>query len=474
MQKPLFRQQCMIVILLLIFLQLIAAFSPYLVAQGLIVVNGLTGKISPAIDSKQLIYYPGDIITIRIDRANLLCYTYQVVLTSGQKLEQSYSIVGIGVVKQSKEGEAPAKGFSVQALNPTVTLDDVGKLVRGLWEHEDALTNFYRNPSFIFANDISWSESLRNEMTRWSLFSDSFRSKSRDLSGQLDALYAQNLSTANTKKGTDSTKARGLMVKLDSARANMSRATHNFKAMDAILMRWSGILAEYASPVLDQSFRVDNESKRYIVQVKRVRVNEAQLLDLGVELETIRDTITIATIPFEGHQKSRINLSIGFSVIYRPDNYSYGFVGTPKSDSMLTYTVQRTGDSQVALKPLVMIGVYFGSVDDFDLRRPECSIRNFMFMVGTELNLPINTLVVGLGYDFPIGLVLSGGATIYNKVVPASGWSEGQQVTLRNLANVSSILPTESRSELGYYFSIGFRPSIFEALYGLIKPSASK
>jgi hypothetical protein len=331
--------------------------------------------------------------------------------------------------------------------------------------------NFYENPSLLFESDTSWSKALRREVAQWSITSKYFRRKFRKVSSKLNSLYADHLFQTLPKEGGLTNSRDNMMALIDTARSNLNQIANDFNSVSSVFMRWSRIVDEHTIPVLSQSFIINDESRRYTVQVKRVQVHDPYLIDLGKEIAANPDTTILATIPFEGHEKSRFNLSLGFAAMYRPDSYSYGIVGMPSSDSTLMYKTQRTGNSQVAIKTMVLLGIYFRSIDNFDHHRPNFSLRNFMLTIGTELSLPISTFVVGIGYDFPFGLVLGRGITSYSRTVPADGWPEGQQVSAVNFSTVQKTLPTETKSALGYYLSVGFRPVIFDALYGLLKPT---
>lgn len=449
----------------------IIVFSPNLVAQNVFTVDGLSGKLSPLCSSKPLVFYPGDIVTVRIVKANLLFYSYRIALNSEQKLVQSYNVVGVGqliekTLTQARREPARVPYASYEGFGSL--FKTIGDLQDELRRRQDTLMTFYENPSLVVKDDGSWSDPLTNKVKSWPGTSQKLRARFRDISYQLDTLYAQYLQIV-CKKTSGDTLAKGYMTLIDAARADLNQAVNDFNSVSSVFMRWSRIVDEHTIPVLSQSFLINDESRRYTVQVKRVQVHDPYLIDLGKEIAANPDTTILATMPFEGREKSRFNLSLGFAAMYRPDSYSYGIVGMPSSDSTLMYKTQRTGNSQVAMKPMVLLGIYLCSIDNLDQHRSNCSLRNFMLTIGTELNLPINTYVVGIGYDFPLGLVLGGAITSCSRTVPANGWPEGQQVSAVNFSTVQKTLPTETKSALGYYVSVAFRPVIFDALYGLIK-----
>ena len=393
------------------------------------------------------------------------------MLNSEQKLVQSYNVVGVGQLTEKTLTQArrePARVPYTSYEGFGSLFKTIGDLQDELRRRQDTLIMFCENPSLVVKDDGSWSDSLTNKVKSWPSMSQKLRVRFRDISRHLDTLYAQYLQIV-CKKTSGDTLAEGYRTLIDAARADLNQAVNDFNSVSSVLMRWSRIVDEHTIPVLSQSLIINDESRRYTVQVKRVQVHDPYLIDLGKEIAANPDTTILATIPFEGHEKSRFNLSLDFAAMYRPDSYSYGIVGMPNSDSTLLYRTQRTGNSQVAMKPMVLLGIYFCSIDNFDQHRSNCSLRNFMLTIGTELNLPINTYVVGIGYDFPFGLVLGGGITSYGRTVPANGWPDGQQVSTVNFSTVQKTLPTETKSSLGYYVSVAFRPVIFDALYGLIK-----
>jgi hypothetical protein len=472
MARARFRQQQLIVTQLLTLCLSVILLSPSLVAQKVFTVDGLSGKLSPLFSSKQLVFYPGDVVTVRIIKANLLFYSYRVVLNSEQKLVQSYNVVGVGHLPE----KGPNQPLGPPAKTPYASYEGFGNLFKTIGElqdelrrRQDALMRFYENPSLVVKDDGSWSDLLIAQVKSWPEMSQKLRAKFRDFSYLLDTLYAQYFQIVCRKSPGDSLGAKGSLTLIDTARAHLNQAVNDFNSATSVLMRWSRIVDEHEIPVLSQSFLINDESRRYTVQVKRVQVHDPYLTNVGKEIAANPDTTILATIPFEGHEKSRFNLSVGFSAMYRPNSYSYGIVGMPSSDSTLMYKTQRTGNSQIAMKPLVLLGMYFCSIDNFDQQRSNSSPRNFMLTIGTELSLPVSTYVVGIGYDFPFGLVLGGGITSYNRTVPANGWPEGQQVSAINYSTVQKTLPTETKSALGYYLSVAFRPAIFDALYGLLK-----
>ena len=458
-------------------------------AQVQVQIDGLSGAVTPAdYASKPIVCHPGDAFTVQIQNANLISYSYEIVMGKEEKLSRSYYVVGLGDI-----AETGAPSFaSVQSsglkdfdrlkspvglnkeqdkllqhvLNALISSQETITRVR---MEKDLLLSFYQDSRMVIdAGKEEWADGIKKKVKEWPQMwrdvMDKIRSNQDALGILSTRLAIMQIGDSNAHVEFDDA-VQGLIDEGQKTNDSLLATVQN---INSIYSRWATTIYEHPRPELSQTFLVGNGSKKYVVYVRRRNLHPAMKDILGNTDASTGDTTVFASIPFEGHPMSMFNFSIGVGTFYNPGAKSYSYLRDFSIKDSIAYRLAASGTSDWTQRPLAMFGIYWSPVDDLDKDRG-C---RWMCVLGFELKLPVNNFVVGIGLDAPFGMVVSTGINFYTATTPAQGSAEGLIISKATYESLNGSVPTTTKSNIGGYLSLGLRPAIFDAIYGFIYPSS--
>lgn len=440
------------------------------------------------------VLHPGDTVAVTVQPANLIDYSYTISLDKTEPLNQTmFPVVGVEPSLASERLqevlEIPLAATAAAPDLPPGLLASYDRIAAkydlvavDVAKTTDAVEAAHATLNAdLLASNGSWPSAFMASLDAFRLTafgavgssactnSSAICSRLSSLNADLDQLERSADRIAFTKaKATDpptDVTITAFKSLIQALRVSVGKLVDRVEAARQRVDRWTRIIRSNPMPQVEQSFIVANESTRYTVHVKRTA------LDANGALPTATAAVeTLAEIVFEGHALSRLLISTGIAALYKPNDVSFSIIGSVAPDKTRVFNVVRTQSSKTEMKPVVTIGVYTHPVDNF--RHDLQEIRPF-FCVGTEINASVKSYLVGGGFDTPFGLVLSVGLTNYSKTVLAPGWSEGQEVPKNSdgTAAIITTVPTKTRNAFGYYFSVQFRPAIFNKFLGFQKGS---
>ena len=463
-------------------------------------VNGLSGKV----DERFRVVRPGKLVTVIVCPADLIDYEYTIEPTQQEVLQENFSIVGEpptfkfpSVAKEAaavkpppppplealglKEKDNDPDWLSLQAFRTLrADLDTARKAVNALTGDVSATA------SSLFASDPKgcegWPANLIKQVT-------SFTSEYPGHAVELEDL---NDRAKNLLRGLDDRDLRDKLANpaikpspfrtdlrqaIEDLQATIKELEDNLAAASKMVDRWKEVMAAHPEPRLEQTFLMAPVSARYTISVQRKPITPEGLKSeppsVGTDLTKI-EASTIASVRFEDRALYRFNLSLGMAGVWRGDNREFTAAPSLDSDNNVTYHVRESNHDSTKVEGAAFLGIYIGKgVDNFN---PTRSIAP-MVMIGTEISASPSEFFVGLGVDFPSGVVLGAGLTEYQSVSLGKGWKVGQVVPFKTDSNgkpttdlVVSTIPTVKKNAVGAYLFLGFRPSIFRAFLAARKP----
>ncbi|HSP34496.1 MAG TPA: hypothetical protein VLU46_09290, partial [Thermoanaerobaculia bacterium] len=251
-----------------------------------------------------------------------------------------------------------------------------------------------------------------------------------------------------------------LGVAIPKLRALFNAVMSNLDALRTEVDRWARIITSHGAAELHQELPLASTSVRYTVSVLRTLANQPANPAPPPE--------TIATMIFEGHSKARLNFGLGVAQTFGRRSTTYDIVKTVQPDKSVAGMVITKTEQQTLTKPVATIGVYFPRAVD-ELTRTRGS---FILSIGSEISSSPDYFL-GIGYDLPIGLTISVGASEYQTSTLAKNFDTTRPIPVDSNGNlVITSVPTTSKSACAPYLSFAFRPAIFQFFSKLVKGSS--
>lgn len=434
------------------------------------------------------VLHPGDSVVVKVVRAHLLHYRYEVKITEEEELDALYGVVGVGELPdsdtQSFSGAVATPGVPIRPLvSPTVSslaqqlaqarqdISAAKAAATALIDDFEKVDRKVAEPWAAHPRKSTWPGDYGNAVTA---FFDPARGYE-----VVRASLNQGWSTAQA--GQDAVFLLLALQKDDQLdrfqaqfQALISEAQAAVGALDRTAIRvrrWQVILAR--DPVVEQTFLVDRRSKRYTVAIFREPLSDtvrqlepdsggiAPIQTGGTGNATVQKT-AFASFSYEGHALHRFNVSLGAAALYRPDKKTYSIDSQIGVDNAVYFHVRESVASEYGIEPVAMIGTYFRPVDNYNPERKPA----WMITVGTEISSSPTTYMLGLAWDHNPGFGLAFGITRYEKTELADGWKPGQTVPIKpDGTPVLQTVPTRKDDGIGVYTAFVFRPAIFGAFW---------
>jgi hypothetical protein len=443
-----------------------------------IVVDGITGEVTYP-STEHLIAHPGDIVVIGIKRADLIQYRYAIKVASKEALVTHYTIVGAGTLADAQQdlnavsagGGTP--GASAEAIPATLQGDYVkahAALMALRDEVTDSIAALQQTERDIESGiaDCAWPNTLAtassNYLAKAGTGPSSYLARARKLRDDLQDILRQLHIDGKTYDASfeslvtgDQTAVASLIDSVETGRA--------------VVNRWTTITVGNPVPYVELRIPINDTSNAFTIEITRAAVSGTSVpaaAGAPAAAAAAAADPPFATVNFESHAASRMGVAIGMAAIGKPDDRTYDLVRSLTSDNKVTVHVRETKRSRLDLKPVASINWYTNPVDSFALQRPP----QFLVLAGAEVSSDPKTYLLGAGFDFSGGALLTFGITRYTRTKLATGWTPGQEVPLTSdgTTTVISAVPTRTSDALGYFVSFQLRPAIFARLAKLLKP----
>lgn len=481
-----------------------------------VTVDGITGKVADGTSCKLVstgaarpstcqwpTVYPGDKALVKIQRANLIHYAYDLEI-SKENLSLVYPVVGVGEISGTEslrgaetptlrgagsvDGKAPAEldldglkkayaflspklvdltGDGTQRIDPIETLNRSGN---GEWTGVTSgwPTTYGTSATAFFGTGNSSLDTLRTGIA-------GFEATSRALAQRAVTLSILNPPAAANPTSLAADPYTILKSRFDELAQNAQKLQEALTRAELAVRRWQGIIESNPGAVIEKTFLVDRKSQRYTVTVKRLPLTEvAKATEQRAANTAVAGTgttpasapapatSTLASISFEGHAWHHFNVSLGLAETFRPAAGAYAVVSTIGGDGMATFHVRRSEKNELSTEPVALLGVYFNRIDNYDLSRKPA----WMATLGTEISASPKTFLLGVAVDWPSGFVLGFGLLEYDKVRLAEGWKDGQEVPRKTDGTaLLTTVPTNKKDSVGAYVTLAFRPGVFKAFW---------
>lgn len=456
-----------------------------------IAINGISGKVTHPIE----VVRPKELVEVKVCPADLINYEYTIEKTKEEKLQEGFSIVGVGPVfdlvsgraSVALEGAIDLKGgecakvkeddlltcYKVLRQKIKVQQDEVKKAVadveavssgRALYEKVDCDQMPVKWPA-----EITKMAALVNGKPA---FHATYKAQS-DVLGDLEKdrqMLVARIEDEQLQPVADGKTANALLGQLSTA---LEAIKGPIAALQNILDnardltdRWANIISD-KEPKVVQTFLMAETSARVTIGVKRkpLTPKARKDQDLTEADPTKIQPIQFATTTFENRAWHRFNISMGMVGVGRSDNKDFEVASSLGADGNTAYHIRESKRDEVEFEAATFLGIYFKQVDNYDPERPAA----WMVMLGTEISASPSDFFLGLGRDTRQGVVFGFGVTEYEGVSPGKGWKVGQEVPAITGTGADAgkpkvaTIPKEKKDTLGAYLFVGFRPSIFKA-----------
>lgn len=464
-------------------------------------IDGITGEIQMSPDED--LFSPNDSIEIRIQRANLIHYKYEIVLKDEEEVVRVHNVVGLGPVAETNRqamhllmalsSVKPPQDTTLGTAPPDSARHVVGKLValhKQYWSLQDSVTAVV--DSLMKVNETQeWDEHNGCEWpaqydvasnfleSRWPDFQRKFSS----LNAGLNRLELEVDTIRIRAKAEKDVAATLLHTKIDTLRRQIQALAEALADVRSVAQRWLYVTKTNRQPVVSYILTTGPTSAEYTIRINRIPVSGfARNLTTDVAVRQASnsriapaDTTILALLEVENRAKSRYNVTLGLAGIYLPQARSYSVARqapAPDQDSEASpvFKITETERSTFAAKPVITLGIY---PQMFDALSDRWEDARLMVLIGSEISTSPDRFLLGLGLDTPIGLVLQAGVTPYTRKRLAGGWQAGSLVPVDSSGAPilsTETVPLKSRSDLGFFFTIGLRPVIFQNLLDYIRP----
>lgn len=456
-------------------------------ADKSVTVNGLTGEVSNPINVAR----PQQLIEVKVCPADLINYEYSIEKTKEEKLQEGFSIVGVGPVFDIVSGGGDAalgKGSAAARLtaeanaDSKLLLDEYWSLRKAIVERrtavDDAVKIVGTAASGILFQGVkgcdSWPQVIQivaGNGTNTPPFFAVYDAQSvevrkledhrQDILTKIEDIRLTNLAQ-NLTEGGDFLDA--LKQDVDVLNGAISPLQTALDTARDHVVRWSTIMLRNPAPALSQIFLMPETSTRYTIGVKRKPITPLSRKEQTETDPAKVQLIQFASTTFENRALHRFNISLGMVAVGRQDNRDFEVVSSLDADNNPVYHVREAKRDEVEIEAATFLGIYFHPVDNYNPTRPAA----WMVMLGTEISASPTDFFLGLGRDTRQGVIFGFGLTEYEGITPAKGWKVGQVIpTITTGADAGkpkiATVPKQKKDTIGAYLFLGFRPSIFKA-----------
>lgn len=479
-----------------VILILITIISFKAVLSQEVIIDGISGKILKQPDKQ---YYPGQRVNIKIVKANLLKYNYEVKVDKEVFLVTNYNIIGNESVPKPLvyEGTPPPtiSDFSLDMNQFNLSIDKISKSEQDIKDVFEILNNTYQNytsklkdlstqldkfndidvkkdffyiPINISDYNYSWNLSLKDKLKD---IKEKLIIYSCEFSKYYDVMINNDIKWANLGL-TDEEKKK---YQPESFKSDIKNKYKLCKNIISDIDRWLLIIETNEKPEVNQKILIQQSSKLYFVSVTwktaAIKKSNSQI-EQDVTTTTSNPAQEIfkqITIALEGHTKSYFNFTMGLSGIFTPENYTYSFNKkfVPNSPDTLVYW-----DSVYSLnrnlnpftpKAFLGLGFYPWPVDELNYT------VKFMIQMGVNIAVPPKHYMLGAGIDTKLGMNITAGVATYETQELLNGWEIGQEIKKVLVDKAGGSPPVQTKLKFGYFINLGFRPAIFGIFKDLFK-----
>lgn len=478
-----------------VILILITIISFKAVLSQEVIIDGISGEIIKKPESQ---YYPGQRVNIKIVKANLLKFNYEVKVDKEVFLVANYNIIGNESAPKPLVYEStpfPVIDFSsfttkielVQESSPSnegnikEIIDELqktyDKYILNLTELSSQLTKYNEietNKDYFYTivnkkkNEYNWNTYLVYEIKN---IKEELKTLTGEFSGCYDVMIKNDIKWANLGL-TDEEKKK---YQPESFKSDIKNKYKLCKSIINELDRWLLIIETNEKPEVNQKILIQQSSKMYFVSVTwktaAIKKSNSQI-EQDVTTTTSNPAQEIfkqITIALEGHTKSYFNFTMGLSGIFTPENYTYSFNKkfVPNSPDTLVYW-----DSVYSLnrnlnpftpKAFLGLGFYPWPVDELNYT------VKFMIQMGVNIAVPPKHYMLGAGIDTKLGMNITAGVATYETQELLNGWEIGQEIKKVLVDKVGGSPPVQTKLKFGYFINLGFRPAIFGIFKDLFK-----
>lgn len=460
-----------------------------------VIIDGISGKILKPPDKQ---YYPGQKVNIKIVKANLLKYNYEVKVDKEVFLVANYNIIGNESAPKPLVYEStPLPGENILSLktslesvkeNSPSNESDINeilnklnttyeKYISNLTELSTQLNKFneideYKDYFYTIVNEkkneYKWSTDLESKVKD---IKEELLTLAGEFSGYYDVMIKNDIKWANLGL-TDEEKKK---YQPESFKSDIKNKYKLCKSIINEIDRWLLIIETNEKPEVNQKILIQQNSKMYFVSVTwkiaSVKKSNSQIeQDITTISSTFApETFKQLTIALEGHTKSYFNFAMGLAGIFTPENYAYSFNKkyVPNSPDTLVYW-----DSVYSLnrnlnpftpKAFLGLGFYPWPVDELNYT------VKFMIQMGVNIAIPPKHYMLGAGIDTKLGMNITAGVATYETQELLNGWEIGQEVKKVLIDKAGGSPPVQSKLKFGYFVNLGFRPAIFGIFKDLFK-----
>jgi hypothetical protein len=497
-------------------------YLPVIAQTSIVTVDGLTGTVTDQ-NWNNGIFYPGDEVMIKIVKADLLHYSYSVVMER-IAIERIYYVNGVPggtltdpaltTLSLTSRTAIPAKAAGTnktdcgkeyrESIDPYLKIID--KTVDSISAFARTIDSIDRDVALVMKDEGKvWKPERVEEVLR---FADSARKR-------LDsAIFQYQIMMVLFPCGQDECCEQIRAQLTTVVAAKVTAVTSVLTAQVNLLQSWLQIMRTNP-PVIEHTFRIEDTPKRYIATITRRPIqnvekesgkqasgtankksNESAVAesDASGNSKSTSQAVdaSLAVVAFEGHTYSTFVFAIGFaghlgnqtvdftpfvkhSKVYDPI-YRGDTIPEIRRDSIgvdsLFYRLHER-EAQIVITPMVMLGVYLGGVDDLKHQKdywadPWDWKRIFVF-VGADVAFPPKQYFLGANYDFPIGMAVGGGVTWRRVETIGDVWSANSTDITQATKTTIGSAPMDARSEITPFVNVAFRPVFLSTLFGMIK-----